>query len=1181
MRKKEFFRTAVAGLTAIAMAVTMLPATGPGRVEAAGEDSMILHWDMTKDADGTLKDLTNNGHQGVISGAAEAKTIDNIDVLDLSGGYVNIPDGTVGADDTELTVNMLVKITKNVPASWMWCLGSSNKRYLYFTGCCSSGQGSKMRGGAGCVPESGGNGWEYETVIEGESALEENEWQNVTVTYKDGGQFIFYKNGEKQASTDLTAGNAGNFKLQDLMAAGDERDGYMGWSFYTGNDPTFTGAVADFRIYNHAMAEGEVKELETEIEGMLESLAQSDFSEKDVKLSVEDCLGGNPTKDEVTTDLTLPSTTKVSIMGKEFDAQVSWKSSNPDAIGTDGKVTRILQNQTVTMTAAVTLNGNTVNKSFDFKVLGTGTPQDFVEADAEAIAILNQDDIRGNLTLPSEGAYGSKITWTSSNEEVISTKANGKIPAGVVTRQAADTKVTLTATVTYETATITQEYPCTVVKAPEAKETTDYLFAYFPYTNTKDERIYFGISEDGLNFKALNDSKFVLESKLGSHGLRDPFIIRSHEGDKFYLIATDLTVAGVTQGDVKYPGQDWGQNQVNGSKSIMVWESTDLVNWSDQRMCKVAVDNAGCTWAPEAYWDDATQQYVVFWASKSGDDNYGKQRVYYATTRDFNTFSKAQVWIEENGSVIDTTVIKVGDYYYRYTKNEDGAVNQYGTPSKRVYCERSKTLTATKWELVHSNSLDVSGGQIEGPCIFKLNSDDVENAKNIVDLKNTTLDADKQISLTGDEVYCLTADQTGSTIFPGLSSDITTGSFGVLGTSKGVEVDGTPLYTMPEPDASHGTIMPITSEEYNNLMLAYNSAYKEEAAPYVEQADSAEKSLKSVTDALFASPVTANLALPKTVEGADVTWESSNEAIVAADGTVKRPAYEDGDASVALIATITVKGSGSVRDQVRRKTYEVKVAKLTGISLSEKVSLEAGKTASLTANILPAGVAGEWTAWNWASSNPAVVAVAGSGKTATLTGKAAGEATVTLTVKDANGNTATASSKVTVTAAQSHTVKFDSKGGTSVKAQTVKDGGKAVAPKNPKRSKYAFAGWYLGSNKYKFGTAVTKDITLTAKWTKVSVAASKVTAAKNNKSKQCAVTVKKVKGANGYRIAYSTDKKVKKNVKYATAKSNKITLKKLKKGKTYYIKAQAYKVDSKGAKVYGKLSGAKKVVIRK
>ena len=123
-------------------------------------------------------------------------------------------------------------------------------------------------------------------------------------------------------------------------------------------------------------------------------------------------------------------------------------------------------------------------------------------------------------------------------------------------------------------------YRVQVAQAPRRHEVAEFIdICCHPYTDEcKDERIYFGLSEDGLNFSSLNDEKPVLESKLGTHGLRDPFIIRSHEGDKFYLIATDLTVAGVTQDGVTYPGQGWGENQTNGSQSIMVWESEDLVN---------------------------------------------------------------------------------------------------------------------------------------------------------------------------------------------------------------------------------------------------------------------------------------------------------------------------------------------------------------------------------------------------------------------------------------------------------------------------------------------------------------------------------------------------------------------------------------------------------------------------
>ena len=83
-----------------------------------------------------------------------------------------------------------------------------------------------------------------------------------------------------------------------------------------------------------------------------------------------------------------------------------------------------------------------------------------------------------------------------------------------------------------------------------------------------------------------------------------PFIIRSPEGDKFYLIATDLKING---------GNGWDAAQNSGSQSLMIWESTDLVNWSEQRMVEVSAKiEAGCTWAPEATYDPQTGEILLY-----------------------------------------------------------------------------------------------------------------------------------------------------------------------------------------------------------------------------------------------------------------------------------------------------------------------------------------------------------------------------------------------------------------------------------------------------------------------------------------------------------------------------------------------------------------------------------------
>lgn len=84
--------------------------------------------------------------------------------------------------------------------------------------------------------------------------------------------------------------------------------------------------------------------------------------------------------------------------------------------------------------------------------------------------------------------------------------------------------------------------------------------------------------------------------------------------------------------------------------------------------------------------------------------------------------------------------------------------------------------------------------------------------------------------------------------------------------------------------------------------------------------------------------------------------------------------------------------------------------------------------------------------------------------------------------------------------------------------------------------------------------------------------------AKNIKRCKIKLKLNKVAGAKGYQIRYATNKKFKKAVIRNSRLS--YTIKKLKKGKTYYVEVRAY-VKSGKNKVYGKWSKAKKVKIKK
>ncbi len=89
-----------------------------------------------------------------------------------------------------------------------------------------------------------------------------------------------------------------------------------------------------------------------------------------------------------------------------------------------------------------------------------------------------------------------------------------------------------------------------------------------------------------------------------------------------------------------------------------------------------------------------------------------------------------------------------------------------------------------------------------------------------------------------------------------------------------------------------------------------------------------------------------------------------------------------------------------------------------------------------------------------------------------------------------------------------------------------------------------------------------------------------ITSLKNKVSCKLTAKWKKVSDATGYQLQYALNKKFTKAKKSKTTKKTSLTLKKLKKKKTYFIRVRAYKLSDK-KKVYGKWSAVKKVKIKK
>ncbi len=64
----------------------------------------------------------------------------------------------------------------------------------------------------------------------------------------------------------------------------------------------------------------------------------------------------------------------------------------------------------------------------------------------------------------------------------------------------------------------------------------------------------------------------------------------------------------------------------------------------------------------------------------------------------------------------------------------------------------------------------------------------------------------------------------------------------------------------------------------------------------------------------------------------------------------------------------------------------------------------------------------------------------------------------------------------------SFTVTFDSNGGSSVQSQTITQNQTATEPTVPTKENCTFVGWFVGETEFNFGTLITENIALTAKW---------------------------------------------------------------------------------------------------
>lgn len=239
-----------------------------------------------------------------------------------------------------------------------------------------------------------------------------------------------------------------------------------------------------------------------------------------------------------------------------------------------------------------------------------------------------------------------------------------------------------------------------------------YLSVHFKEKRTPDgEQVYFAVSENGRNWTSLNGGRPVLESRLGTCGVRDIEIVRKKAGG-FVLLATDLCVARRTD---EHGNIDWKDINHNGSGYLSCWESPDLVHWGEQRLLYFGRDDFGCLWAPEVFFDEAAGDYLIHWGSTVAADGFSHMSIYCTRTRDFRSFSPPELFFTKNNGILDSHIVKVGETYHLFYKNSsDPAGNMH------------ETAPSLSGPWTHDNGFDAvmryytNAGAYEAPTTFTL-----------------------------------------------------------------------------------------------------------------------------------------------------------------------------------------------------------------------------------------------------------------------------------------------------------------------------------------------------------------------------------------------------------------------------------------------------------------------------
>ena len=210
------------------------------------------------------------------------------------------------------------------------------------------------------------------------------------------------------------------------------------------------------------------------------------------------------------------------------------------------------------------------------------------------------------------------------------------------------------------------------------------------------------MSENGYDFRPLNNNEAVITQTKGKKCVRDPYAFRGVDG-RVYIVGTDMKCE-----------EGWESNH-----ALVTWCSDDLINWTDETIIDICdlgekYKNTTRAWAPQAMWDEKEKAYMLYWAHSTKEHNTAG--LHYAYTRDMKTLiTEPKPLYCRDIQTIDGDIAynEADGLYYLFFKHDEDQTIAYVT---------SKSLNGPYEDKPVVVSL--APGGVEGSQIYRINGTD-------------------------------------------------------------------------------------------------------------------------------------------------------------------------------------------------------------------------------------------------------------------------------------------------------------------------------------------------------------------------------------------------------------------------------------------------------------------------